>query len=71
MTKTKMENELQLKNTRITELMALLKQYKEDLQDYEAKNHKLELQCEAYKARLEELANIEVISVGGSHSESC
>ncbi len=52
--KTKLEDEVARKDIRIKELMELILKYKEDLKELELYNTKLELECEGFKAQIEE-----------------
>ena len=59
----KLQEEVTKKDIRIKELMDLILQYKEDLKQLELKNAKLELDCENFKAELEEHIHISDINV--------
>lgn len=63
MSRDKLQEEVTKKDIRIKELMELILKYKEDLKELELKNAKLELDCDNFRAEIEEKIDIGDINV--------
>ena len=59
----KLQEEVTKKDIRIKELMELILKYREDLKELELHNAKLELDCENFKAQIDENLHIGDINV--------